>query len=1075
MEAAGAVRRPGNEYWCRKRRVRMKSMMKKTTLREIRESLGRYLAIMAIVALGVGLFAGLKITKTVMVGSADAFWQAQQLYDYRLVSTLGFEEEDVQALAQKADVRAVQGAMEADVLYTDEQGNDKVLKAHSILENINMLETVAGRLPESDTECVVDDHLYGEEVIGSKIVLSGDNDQDDLDSFRYTEYTIVGTVRSPLYVQFERGTTSLGNGSVSGFVYLLPEGFATDYYTDIYVKFGEDAQVYSDEYDAYMDEREAQWETYCEEQGERRYQSIMTEAEEELADAEQELADEKAEAEVELADAKQELTDAEKEIADGEKKLEDGEQELADNKEVIAQKEQELADARAALEAQEAELASQEEALAGMMQGQAAGMQYQMPADMAGQAAQGQAGGMTQEQMYAGMAGEALQGQAGGITQGEMYAGAGQMSAAQQLQMARQQLEAGKAQIEEGEAELRKARGQIWDAGEEIEESRQELADARQEVEDGWQEYNDAKAEFDEKIADAEQKLADARAEIADIEKPDTYVLGRETNTGYVCFESDSSIVEGIANVFPVFFFLVAALVCMTTMNRMVEEQRTQIGVLKALGYGEARIMGKYLFYSGSAAFTGCVAGYLAGIRLFPLVIWQAYGVMYRFGGIVYAFDWATAVLCLAVSLLCSMGTTWASCRHELREVAAELMRPKSPKAGKRIFLEWIPFIWNRMKFLHKVSVRNIIRYKRRFLMMVIGISGCTALLLTGFAIRDSVTTVADRQFEEIQTYAVGVTLKDGVTKEDLSLLEELDQIVADNGGDYGLAVETSMDLETADGIKSVKLIAAAEPESFGAYFDLHTPAGESIAYPQAGEVVICNKLSERYRIRAGDTITLFNEDREELQAVVSGVCENYIYNYVYVNEETYRKATGETGYQSVYVNLPAEADVYGVGASLMKAEHVTAVAVNRDMLLRVSRMMTSMNYIVFVIIACAGALAFIVLYNLNNINITERIREIATIKVLGFYKKETATYVFRENTVLTGIGCAVGLVLGRLLHIYVMHEVDIDMMSFDVHVEPVSYLLSILLTFVFTWLINRIMSGKLDKINMAESLKSVD
>ena len=1000
----------------------MKSMMKKTTLREIRESLGRYLAIMAIVALGVGLFAGLKITKTVMVGSADAFWQAQQLYDYRLVSTLGFEEEDVQALAQKADVRAVQGAMEADVLYTDEQGNDKVLKAHSILENINMLETVAGRLPESDTECVVDDHLYGEEVIGSKIVLSGDNDQDDLDNFRYTEYTIVGTVRSPLYVQFERGTTSLGNGSVSGFVYLLPEGFATDYYTDIYVKFEEDAQVYSDEYDAYMDEREAQWETYCEEQGERRYQSIMTEAEEELADAEQELADEKAEAEVELADAKQELTDAEKEIADGEKKLEDGEQELADNKEVIAQKERELADARAALEAQEAELASQEEALAGMMQGQAAGMQYQMPADMA-----------------------------------------------------RQQLEAGKAQIEEGEAELRKARGQIRDAGEEIEESRQELADARQEVEDGWQEYNDAKAEFDEKIADAEQKLADARAEIADIEKPDTYVLGRETNTGYVCFESDSSIVEGIANVFPVFFFLVAALVCMTTMNRMVEEQRTQIGVLKALGYGEARIMGKYLFYSGSAAFTGCVAGYLAGIRLFPLVIWQAYGVMYRFGGIVYAFDWATAVLCLAVSLLCSMGTTWASCRHELREVAAELMRPKSPKAGKRIFLEWIPFIWNRMKFLHKVSVRNIIRYKRRFLMMVIGISGCTALLLTGFAIRDSVTTVADRQFEEIQTYAVGVTLKDGVTKEDLSLLEELDQIVADNGGDYGLAVETSMDLETADGIKSVKLIAAAEPESFGAYFDLHTPAGEPIAYPQAGEVVICNKLSERYRIRAGDTITLFNEDREELQAVVSGVCENYIYNYVYVNEETYRKATGETGYQSVYVNLPAEADVYGVGASLMKAEHVTAVAVNRDMLLRVSRMMTSMNYIVFVIIACAGALAFIVLYNLNNINITERIREIATIKVLGFYKKETATYVFRENTVLTGIGCAVGLVLGRLLHIYVMHEVDIDMMSFDVHVEPVSYLLSILLTFVFTWLINRIMSGKLDKINMAESLKSVD
>lgn len=1057
----------------------MRSMMKKTTLREIKESLGRYLAILAIVALGVGLFAGLKITRTVMVESADAFWQEKQLYDYRLLSTLGFEEEDVQALADKEDVRAVQGAVEADVLYVDEQGNEKVLKAHSIMERINMLEITAGRMPEKDTECVVDDHLYGESMIGGKIVLAEDNEQDDLDHFKYTEYTVVGTARSPVYVQFERGTTSLGNGSVSGFVYLLPAGFSTDYYTDIYVKFAEDVPVYSEEYDAFMDDREKAWETYCEEQGERRYRSIMAEAEEELAEAEQELADEKAEAEVELADAKQELTDAEAELADGEEKLKDGEQELADNKALIAQQEKDLADARTALEAQEAELTAQEQALEGIGVGAGVSQEQALERMM-----QGQAGAsVSQEQTLTGM----MQGQAGagvsqeqalaGMSQGQeqMSAGAGPLSMAQQLETARQQLEAGKAQIETGEEELRKARRQIADAEEELAESRQELADARQEVEDGWKEYNDAQEEFDEKIADAEQKLADARADIADIEKPDTYVLGRDANTGYVCFESDSSIVEGIANVFPVFFFLVAALVCMTTMNRMVEEQRTQIGVLKALGYGEAKIMGKYLFYSGSAAFTGCVTGYLAGIRLFPLVIWQAYGMMYEFGGIIYAFDWVTAVLCLAAALLCSMGTTWVSCRHELREVAAELMRPKSPKAGKRIFLEWIPFIWNRMKFLHKVSVRNIIRYKRRFLMMVIGISGCTALLLTGFGIRDSVTTVADRQFEEIQTYEIAVTLKDGVTEESQSVLEELGEIVEASGGEYALALETSMDLDTADGVKSVKLIAAQEPEEFGAYFDLHTSAGEPIAYPSTGEIVICNKLSERYRIRVGDTISLYDEDRQELQAVVSGICENYIYNYVYVNEETYRKATGETAYQSIYVDLPEETDVYGVGAALMKADNVTAVAINRDMLLRVSSMMKSMNYIVFVIIGCAGTLAFIVLYNLNNINITERIREIATIKVLGFYRNETSSYVFRENTVLTGIGCAVGLVLGRLLHIYVMHEVDIDMMSFDVHVEPVSYLLSILLTFVFTWMINRIMSGKLDKINMAESLKSVD
>lgn len=532
---------------------------------------------------------------------------------------------------------------------------------------------------------------------------------------------------------------------------------------------------------------------------------------------------------------------------------------------------------------------------------------------------------------------------------------------------------------------------------------------------------------------------------------------------------------EGLANVFPVFFFLVAALVCMTTMNRMVEEQRTQIGVLKALGYGEATIMGKYLFYSGSAALTGCIAGYFLGIHLFPYVIWQAYGMMYEMGDIVFVSDAATALLCLACALLCSMGTTWFSCRRELREVAADLMRPKTPRAGKRVFLERVPFVWNRLKFLHKVSVRNIIRYKRRFLMMVIGISGCTALLVTGFGIRDSVTDIADQQFMEIQTYQIGVTLKNGVQGAGSASLDGIREALAVYGGTCIASLETTMDMETADGVKAVNLIVVEDPVQLSGYIDLHTPAGEALAYPQDGEAVICEKLSERYRIRIGDTIHLVDEDRREIEAVVSGICENYIYNYVYLNAGTYEKALGDLSYKNLYVDLAEEADVHAAGAALMKADNVTAVSVNADMLIRFSSMMGSMDYIVFVIIACAAALAFIVLYNLNNINITERIREIATIKVLGFYKNETASYVFRENTVLTAIGCAAGLLLGKALHLYVMHKVDIDLMSFDIHIRAVSYLLSVCLTFVFTWVVNRIMSVKLDTINMAESLKSVD
>ena len=991
----------------------MKSMMKKTTLREIRQSLGRYLAIFAIVALGVGFFAGLKVTKTVMVESAHDYLLKHQLFDYRLLSTLGFQEEDVQALEQKEHVRAVEGAVEADILYVYGEGNEGVLKAHTLLERINGLELVAGRMPETASECIVDANRYGEEALGSKIILSENNEQKDLDNFAFPEYTIVGIAQASAYIQFERGNSSLGNGRVDGFMYLLPQGFATDYYTEIYVKFDMDHRIYSPQYDAYMAEREPQWKEYCQEQGERRYLAVVEEAQAELADARKDLEREKAEAEKELAGAEQELKEAEAEIADGEAKLAEGEAEIAGQLARIEREEEKLTEAGAAIEQQKAGLAEAEQALASS--------EY-LP----------------------------------------------------QIAAARQQLESAERQLADGEAALADAGKQIEDAQAELTENRQKLTQAREELNQGREEYRSAREEFEKQMAEAEQKIADAETDIAAIQKPRTYVLGRDTNVGYALFENDSSIVEGIANVFPVFFFLVAALVCMTTMNRMVEEQRTQIGVLKALGYGNGSIMGKYLFYAGSAALGGCAAGYFLGIFIFPLVIWKAYAMMYRLGNVVFVFDWLAALLCLGASLLCSMGTTWVSCRHTLKASAAGLMRPKAPKAGKRIFLERMGFLWNRLKFLHKVSIRNIVRYKKRLFMMVLGISGCTALLVTGFGVRDSVTSIADQQYEEIQTYQLNITLDDEAGENE-ALRQEIYRVLDTLGGEYTCTYETSLDLQTSEGPKSVNLIAAENPSEFGAYIDLHTPSGEAIPYPGPGEIVLCDKLAGKYRIKAGDSLRLRSQDGQELSAVMSGVCENYIFNYVYVDRQTYEEALGPLTFKNLYVNLPQEADVHEVSAALMNLEHVASVQVNADMLVRFSSMMSSMNYIVFVVIGCAAALAFIVLYNLNNINITERIREIATIKVLGFYRNETSSYVFRENTVLTAMGCALGLVLGKLLHIYVMHEVDIDMISFDVHVRPVSYLLSVLLTFTFTWIVNRIMSGKLNRINMAESLKSVD
>ncbi len=572
---------------------------------------------------------------------------------------------------------------------------------------------------------------------------------------------------------------------------------------------------------------------------------------------------------------------------------------------------------------------------------------------------------------------------------------------------------------------------------------------------------------------DAQKKIDDAQEELEELEEPDDYVLGRNTNIGYACYESDANIVAAIANVFPVFFFLVAALVCMTTMNRMIEEQRPQIGVLKALGYGNSTIMGKYLFYAGSAAAVGAAAGCMGGTWLFPKVIWMGYSIMYSMGDIMYLFDIRLAVLSMAAALLCSVGAAYLSCRYELHSVPANLIRPKAPKSGRRIFLERIPLIWSRMKFLHKVSVRNVVRYKKRFFMMILGIGGCTALLVTGFGIKDSVTNIAEMQYDEVQIYDIGITFTDRVQQADI---DELSQQMEGKLSRIACRYEESVDLDFGGRTKSVYMEIPEDAEEISPFLDLHTRSGGKIAYPAAGEAVLTETMAENMGIHEGDTVTLRDNDMNSLSVTVSALCENFVYNYIYISKETYAAQIGaQPEYKSAYACIKDGVDVHAASAQLSDMDDVLAVSVTQDMRDRISNMMQSMDYIVLLIIVCAGSLAFIVLYNLTNINITERIREIATIKVLGFYAKETADYVFRENLALTGMGAVVGLGLGKWLHWFVMYHVKIDMLSFKTLIMPVSYLWSLLFTFGFAMLVNGLMYFKLEKINMAESLKSIE
>lgn len=1066
----------------------MKSMMKRNTFREIKKSFGRYFAILAIIALGVAFFSGLKITQSVMVHSADVYLKDLQFYDYRLVSTLGFTEENVEALAEKEDVRAAEGAISAEVLYKDAGENERVIKMHSITEKVNKLKLVAGEMPQSADECVVDSALFSEDAIGSKLVLSENNTADDLDKFAYKEYTITGLVQSPCYIQFERGNASIGNGRISGFAYLLKDGFAVDYDTEIYIKFDEDYDIYSDEYDSYMDAKEADWGAYTKEQAEIRYDKMVKEAQDELDEKKEELEEKRAEAETELESAKQQLTDGETEISDGKNQIASAKTELSAKASELQSGKDALSSKVAELESASQQISGQESALAAKKAEYEQGLNAYLAAKQqvtdqrnSLEAAKAQLTENTPgyeemlAQIEAGLTEVAGAEAELNAKNAELEAAAGQLSSAEsQLAAAKQQIEDGKNALAAAEAELTDGENQLAAAKEQIEEKEDQLETAETELADGLLQYQEKQSEFDKQMQDADDQIADAQSKIDEIEKPETYVLDRNTNVGYVCLKNDSGVVKGIANVFPVFFFLVAALICMTTMNRMVEEQRTQIGVLKALGFSEGKIMGKYLFYSGSAAISGTLIGYVLGIHFFPLVIITAYGIVYKMGGIYYVSDPPLALVSLTVAVLCSVGTTWLSCHKELKEVAADLMRPKAPKAGKRVFLEHVPFIWKRLKFLQKVSVRNIVRYKKRFFMMVIGISGCTALLVMGFGVRDSVVAVADQQYEEIQLYDIGVTLKAGKMPGEADL-KSLDSVLEKENAAGMYAMEKTIDLVTDKGTKSIHMVAVENPDEVGDFISLHTKKQEPIAYPKEGEAVLSKKVAETYAVKKGDTILLRDSDNNEMHLKVTGICENHIYNYVYIAPESYEKQIGDVVFKNVYVRLPDASDIHEVSAALMKADGVTAVTVNSDMLSRISQMMSCMNYIVIIIIICAGALAFIVLYNLNNINITERVREIATIKVLGFYPKETASYVFRENMVLTAIGCGLGLILGKWFHRFVMGEIQIDMVSFNVQINAVSYLFSVLLTMGFAWIVNCMMTGKLERINMAESLKSID
>lgn len=1092
----------------------------KLTKREISSSLGRYLAIFAIIALGAGLFVGLRLSRPDFLETYNNYTHETNFYDFRLVSTLGLTDDDLAEVKKLDGVKLAEGAVGADFLFNTADEDNLIMMAQSIPEKVNLIDLKSGRMPEKANECLADPDMYSKDDIGSTIKLSKDNSEQTFDTFAYDEYTIVGLADSVLYINMERGSSTLGNGSVKGYIYIPMDGFSTDYYTDIYVCVDSEGYVYSDEYEQSTQKYVDGLEKFMSERAVIRRDAIIDDAMSQLDDAKKQYEDgktqydaAKAEYDAGYAEYTKKKSDTEAQLEKARKEIENAES-MMGNSSVIDQKQAELDAAKAELDKGQAEYErglQQFNAKAKLAYGavdeqiayyenRISDKQNDIAAQNAeieslnAQLAEAQANGDSLKarliEWKIKTANDRISLDNADIERYNERLEVHRQKRAEvdaelepyrkQLEDAKAQLDSGYAQIAAGQAELDAAREMISSGGAQLEAAKKQyeqgkaeaergFAEAEKELASGKAQLDAAKAELDKGAAE----LDSAEKQIKNINHADTYVLDRDTNAGYVCFESDTNVVQSVASVFPVFFFLVAALVCLTTMTRMIADQRTQIGIMKALGYSSGAIIGKYMFYSGSATVLGSIFGIAAGSFAFPAIVWFGYGLIYNLSGLTFTMNWPLAAGITAANLAVTLLVTWYCCAKELKCAPADLIRPKAPEAGKRILLERIPVVWNDMSFMQKVSARNIMRYKKRIFMMLLGIGGCTALVLTALGLNDTIQNVVTRQYDDIILYDYEITMAYDMNE------EEQEIFFRDAGDDIKDAVFLYRGLAEVSGSDAIKsaTLTVTDGKKLCKYIDLSYD-GEPIDYPGRGEAAINYNLARQLGgIEVGDEIKLTTSEKKELTVTVSALFDNYVDSFVFISPETCEEQLGEVPeYKSALANAPDGADVNRCAEALTHdVDGVRGVTLSTDIKERMSSMLDGLLVVVAAIILCAGLLAFIVLYNLTNINISERIREIATLKVLGFYPNEAAHYVFRENLILTGAGAVFGLGLGVALHAFVMNAIKVDMMYFKPHISFLSFAVSIVITFVFAVIVNAIMRRRIDNIDMAGALKSIE
>ena len=1092
----------------------MKTALLKDGIKEIKNSYKRFISLLLIVLLGVGFFAGIKATSPDMKKTLDKYFDDLDVMDIQVISTLGLTDDDIEAIGQVDQVEKAEGTYQTDALVTIGE-EEVVVKLETLTDSLNKLNLVEGRMPENANECVVEPrfltgtgHNIGDTIkVEIENITNDDGEEESV--LKNNELTIVGIAESPLYIYTDRGSTSLGDGMIDYYVYVSKENLNASIYTNVYltVAGAKDLETNSDDYLEKIGVVKDNLETISEERREARYNELYDSANSKIEDAQKELDEEKEKAEKELEDAQKEIDDGKQQIEDGraeietnrananykfsqaEQQIEDSKTELADGKKqyeiekknaeeqiasyekqlkTLEQTQTQLNNVQTNLKQAQTQLTNLQASLETATEEEKVEIQEQI----VNLNVQIQTLQVTINTIQSELEKQGITDLSATITQLKD----GINTANTELKNGEKELEDAQKQIEEAEAELKAQKNSTYY---QLNQAEAELDDAEAEIKDGEKELEDARKEYDEKIKDAEDELLAAKEDLKEIQRPEWYVLDREQNVGYVNYMQDTERVANLAEVFPVVFFLVAALMSLNSMARMVEEERVQIGTLKALGYSKRQIVRKYIVYASLATLIGGGIGLVIGFSYLPKVIADIYAMVYDVPDVILEFNVGYAIAGMAAALLCTVGATIYTSVKQLRHNPATLMRPKAPKPGKRVILEKIPFIWKHLNFTAKVTARNIFRYKKRFLMTIIGVCGCTSLIIAGFGLRDAIGNMIPLQYGEIYKYNINVSLKEEKEGEELQKVKdeiaENEQVTEILGANI-----QSVKIIKNDNNQNIQLIVPEDVNKIENFVSLRSRTNKDEKYvPDDSGVIITEKLSKLLEIKEGDTITLENADGDRAEVQVAHITENYILHYLYMSPDLYNTiydARIEPNTILAKTNGLTEEQQNELARTLLQDEdNISGVSFTSDSSETLEVVMNNMDMVVWILIIAAGLLALVVLYNLLNANISERIRELATIKVLGFYDREVYEYIGRETIILTILGILVGLVGGYYLTMYILKTCEIDMLMFDPEIRILSYVLGVIITAVFAVIVNIITYFSLKKIDMIESLKSVE